>query len=308
MARKKAVFSLFLLTLLFFIAPLDSLAEDENSAANPTFQDFMAKREALQAEQVALGVQWQANRARMAQMENRYNFLQAEIESKQADLEKREGELAALQGAFDAARPALDARVAALNARKSALNDEVIGFNRACGRNFSEAEEAAYNACQARRSLLQSQENTLNREIRQHNAELGALTKPIEEAKKDYFALRDGLLTLANESQNLIRERTSLQQENSRLIDQGRWLSAEIEKTGPLAVNAMAGGDFLAALNAPRTKADYILEALEYGDGDWGSSIKFLADLTSARPEDRAALEAKSYLEGLAADLAGGGD
>lgn len=303
MGRKKLFFSVFLLTGLFFIFPLGSPAQDQDTPPPPPFQDVMAASDTLKAEQDALGAQWQANHDRMAEMESRYNFLQIEIERKQAELETREEELTRLREAFEAAGPGLDVRVADFNARKTALKEEVAAFNSACGRTFSEAEEAAYNACQARRSLLQSQETTLNREISQYNADLEAFTKPLKAAKKAYTALHTQLLALTNESQTLIREGTALQQENTRLVEKGRRLSAEIEKTGQFTANARAGGDFLAALNAPRTRADYILEALEFGNGDWDLSLRYLNNLTRARPEDRAAAEAKLYLEGLAAEV-----
>ena len=52
-------------------------------------------------------------------------------------------------------------------------------------------------------------------------------------------------------------------------------------------------------MNVPTSRTQAVLDALEYGRGDWSRSLGYLDARLALSPENRHLVEARAYVEGL---------
>jgi hypothetical protein len=69
-----------------------------------------------------------------------------------------------------------------------------------------------------------------------------------------------------------------------------------------IAGRFVADAEAADLLNVPTTRTQAVLDALEYGRGDWGRSLGYLDARLALSPENRHLLEARAYVEGLSAN------
>jgi hypothetical protein len=108
----------------------------------------------------------------------------------------------------------------------------------------------------------------------------------------------DGMRTNIESQRREVETLANLQYEAGQ--SQGRIVDAATTQQSDLVDAVGSGLSFLEPETfVPSEKANYLLDALQFGDGDWKKSVDDLERIVRANPDDTSARDALIYLKGL---------
>jgi hypothetical protein len=108
----------------------------------------------------------------------------------------------------------------------------------------------------------------------------------------------EGMRTHIENKRRKVETLANLQHEAGE--SQGRIVDAATTQQSDLVDAVSSGLSFLEPETfVPSKKANYLLDALQFGDGDWRKSVDDLERIVRANPDDTSARDALIYLKGL---------
>jgi chromosome segregation ATPase len=216
------------LFLVFFILgnffPTTGATEE-----NMSFSEMVAKRQALQAEQDALGQQWQANQEKLDNLGVQYEALDVQITQGIGRLGQLKAEAETLIRDYERKLPELERREIPLNARERELEQDHSRYSAHCNVTVPDEEYAALSAyCEAWYARYSSAWTKLGQDFDQLDREARTLEDTTNRAIETHDNLLGEFQTMEAKQQSLVNEGTALERASKEFVQKGRELENQI--------------------------------------------------------------------------------
>ena len=294
---------------------------------NMSFSGMVAKRQALQAEQDALGQQWQENQKKLDNMGVQYEALDAQITDGLGRLGPLKAEAETLMRDFERKLPEFKRREAALEGAKEQLENEVEIYYSACDVTVLEEEyPQKFADCQARYAKLEAALERNVQDFEQLNREVQTLNQPVDRAIEVHDNLLANIKGMEAQQQSLVTEGAALETANEELVQAGVELDVQIEELDRLILQqndapvgateyAAATGEAFTegqtlterveATNWPmKAKATFLLGVLMANRGSYDQAIAYFQTALQTVPNEPWIAATIDYIRGLQAEQA----